>query len=133
MPCKIKLKVIQDDVIRLSSNNGQKINLEADLNDRINLSKDPEEKIKLQKEDDQKVNLYLAEGLVNHTGNIIYQGSSSSGGGEGGGGGVTSYEKLSNLPSINYHKLIGNKSGSELELVDAKNTISATRIAEICV
>lgn len=127
MPCKIKLKVIQDDVIRLSSNNGQKINLEADLNDRINLSKDPEEKIKLQKEDDQKVNLYLAEGLVNHTGNIIYQGSSSS------GGGVTSYEKLSNLPSINYHKLIGNKSGSELELVDAKNTISATRIAEICV
>lgn len=127
MPCKIKLKVIQDDVIRLSSNNGQKINLEADLNDRINLSKDPEEKIKLQKEDDQKVNLYLAEGLVNHTGNIIYQGSSPS------GGGVTSYEKLSNLPSINYHKLIGNKSGSELELVDAKNTISATRIAEICV
>lgn len=129
MPCKIKLKVIQDDVIRLSSNNEQKINLEADSNDKINLSKDPEEKIKLQKEDDQKVNLYLAEGLVNHTGNIIYQGGSSS----GGGGGVTSYEKLTNLPSINYHKLIGNKSGSELELVDAKNTISATRIAEICV
>lgn len=129
MPCKIKLKVIQDDVIRLSSNNEQKINLEADSNDKINLSKDPEEKIKLQKEDDQKVNLYLAEGLVNHTGNIIYQGGSPS----GGDGGVTSYEKLTNLPSINYHKLIGNKSGSELELVDAKNTISATRIAEICV
>lgn len=129
MPCKIKLKVIQDDVIRLSSNNEQKINLEADSNDKINLSKDPEEKIRLQKEDDQKVNLYLAEGLVNHTGDIIYQGGSSS----GGGGGVTSYEKLTNLPSINYHKLIGNKSGSELELVDAKNTISATRIAEICV
>ena len=129
MPCKIKLKVIQDDVIRLSSNNEQKINLEADSNDKINLSKDPEEKIRLQKEDDQKVNLYLAEGLVNHTGNIIYQGGSPS----GGDGVVTSYEKLTNLPSINYHKLIGNKSGSELELVDAKNTISATRIAEICV
>ena len=129
MPCKIKLKVIQDDVIRLSSNNEQKINLEADSNDKISLSKDPEEKIRLQKEDDQKVNLYLAEGLVNHTGNIIYQGGSPS----GGDGGVASYEKLTNLPSINYHKLIGNKSGSELELVDAKNTISATRIAEICV
>lgn len=51
--------------------------------------------------------------------------------GGGGGGGTTNYNSLSNKPKINSNTLSGDKSGSDLGLVDESNSLTATQLANI--
>lgn len=47
-------------------------------------------------------------------------------------GGTSDYEKLQNLPQINGETIKGSKEAKDYDLVDKKDSISQSRIDEIC-